>query len=320
MTEQLGERLIMISNKSQIYSFIILISIVSLLNMSALSGQKLSRYVIGSGGKAIKGEKIHFDGTLGQTFIGRIGSKKVKHGVGFWYNAITISNNSKPATLVMIPELSAWIGDTIEIPLILKESKFWSIANISEFEATISYNSSVLQPIDLIPETNQGGTTDYKISLHGKAIDSAGVIARPKFLVRLGDIESTPLIIESFEWIESRNVKIFKQNGTLTILGICKEGDTTRFVHKTRPAGIQSIIPNPASDYIQINYSIREEAYTKMSLYNNLGREIMIISDKIMKPGSYSKLLELSDIASGLYFVTLITPTQTFSKKIIISR
>jgi len=310
----------MININKNINYKIFLMLVITLLNVSTLSSQKLNRYVISSGGKAIRGDKIHFDGTLGQTFIGRISSSTIKHGVGFWYNATTIYNNSKPVTLIMIPELSAWIGDTIEIPLILKESKYWSIAQVRKFYATIKYNSSVLQPIGVEPYASKGGYADYTISISGEALDSTGVIARPKFLVRLGEVEETPLIIESFEWVESRDIRIFKQDGNLKILGICKKGDTVRFVHKTRPAGIQSIIPNPASDYIQINYSVREEGFTKISLINNLGKEIVVINNEILKPGEYSKLLDLSYLASGLYFVTMSTPTESFSKKIIISR
>ncbi len=302
------------------YRYIILTTLLLFLSFYSLRSQKISNYVIGSGGTQVRGSTVIVNGTVGQSMIGLVKKNKIVHGCGFWYCATPLANPPDPYFYISLPKRSAEIGDTVQLPLTLNESKNWEYAFVKNFVATIRYNSTVIQPIGNTPNCETTDNDDCLITINGSMNDSAGVLFNMEFLVRLGNVEFTPLIIESFKWIESDRGEIFTENGELEILGICKEGETNRYVKFGTKEGLQSISPNPSSDNILINYTIREKGETKIVVINNLGKEAAVLFEGLATVGHQSLFSDVSTIPTGLYNIILTTPTQIFSKKILITR
>jgi hypothetical protein len=292
-----------------------------IFSMVDLQSQKIRKQVISPGGLTLKSSNIRINGTLGQTITGRVSNtnKNINKGLGFW-NDGAVASNPTPYCLISIPKREAKIGDTIQIPLTLNEFKFKKYANVNDFEAKIRYNSQVLQPIGNTPNCTISQNDDCVITLNGSIKDTFGVLFNMEFMVRLGSTESTPLIIESFKWIKPNNVKILSENGELLVTDICKAGDTSRFVKLSNLAGIISVGPNPSDGYLVVNYTIRENAGTRFILINNLGEEILELFNGIPNIGNHSSIFDLSFLPSGLYNIVMVTPTQLFSKKLIINK
>lgn len=284
--------------------------------------QQLNRHVISSGGKLSAGQGIKINCTVGQTHIALLKSanQDIYNGVGYWYNASYIMNHPNPVSVVIIPELSAEIGENVTVPLILQETRYNQLITSRSFEAKIKYNTTVLQPVNYIPECNLLEGNECIITVNGQMNDSSGILSNMDFIVRLGSVENSPLIIESFKWVNHDDVIVLKQDGELEVLGICREGDTLRTVKKTIKAGLYASLPEPASDETLINYSLSETGYTKISLINSLGREIAVLNEGIAEPGRHSLLADLTDISSGLYYINLVTTTERFSRKLLIQK
>ncbi len=298
-----------------------------LLTSTMTYGQTINRHVIGSGGRAIESNGVRVNCTIGQTHIGLLkpSSDKMVHGVGYWYNASYLMNHPSPVTFVMVPELAGEIGKTVTVPLILSDTRYNYLLTSREFEATIKYNMTVLQPISnlLIPECKVTDGDECTVTVTGSfpMSDSVDVVLyNLDFLVRLGSVESSPLKIESFKWINHEDAYVLKHDGDLEVLGICKEGDTIRTVKRTTEAGLYASYPEPATDQALINYGLSENGYTKISLINNLGREIAILFEGSADAGKHSILVDLTDISSGLYYINLATPTERFSRKLLINK
>ncbi|MFH1050267.1 MAG: T9SS type A sorting domain-containing protein [bacterium] len=293
-----------------------------LLFSNIANSQVLNRHVVGSGGRAVENNGVRINCTIGQTHIGLLKppSDTIVHGVGYWYAASYIMNNPEPVCDLIIPNLSAEIGFHVSVPLILLKTDYNYLIENRHFRATISYNSTVLQPIKLSPNCNSLNGNVCSVTIEGEMTDSVGVIAYIDFLVRLGSVEKSPLIIDDFQWIDSKKVHLKKQDGELELLGICREGDTIRLVKKSVEAGLYASYPEPASDQTLINFSLSEKGYTKISLINNLGRDVFTIFDGIAEIGRQSVLVDLTDISSGLYYINLITPTERFSRKLLIQK
>jgi len=284
--------------------------------------QVLNRHVVGSGGRSVESNGIRVNCTIGQTHIGLLkpASDTIVHGVGYWYNASYLMNHPSPVSVLLIPDVAAEIGEHVSVQLILQESRYNNLIPSRAFEAKIRYNMTVLQPVAFIPECIDANSDECTITVTGEMKDSTGVISNIDFLVRLGSVENSPLIIESFSWINHKDAIILKQDGELEVLGICREGDTARTVKKTVEAGLYASYPEPASDQTLINFSLSEEGYTKISLSNNLGREVLIIYEDYAESGKQSQIVDLTDISSGLYHINLITPTERFSRKLLIHK
>jgi len=301
-----------------IWSIIIIILMVG----NNLYSQELIRHVVGSGGMTVGSDNIKIRCTIGQTHIALLKStnENITHGVGYWYAAEYLMNHPNPVTVIIIPNLSAEIGKHVTVPLILQEIKNNDLLMSRDFIAKIRYNMTVLQPIGYTPECSVQNGDECTITVNGTFNESSGILKNIDFLVRLGSVENSPLIIESFEWKDQKDVVVLKQDGDLEILGICREGDTIRTVRKTVEAGLMASYPEPASEQTLINYNLSEKGITKISLTNNIGREILTIYNGMAEPGRHSTLVDLTDISSGMYYINLITPTERFSRKLLIQK
>lgn len=79
------------------------------------------------------------------------------------------------------------------------------------------------------------------------------------------------------------------------------------------------VYPNPFSDKININYTLKEQANVKISIYNSMGQSIKILSDVIKQiPGKHSISYNTNNLNPGLYFCKLETNNKILIKKIIL--
>ena len=306
----------------KLISIIVIFLIV--LNLQ-LYPQSLKRWVIGSGGTSTQHSQatMNIGFTVGQTYVGLLKNSDLDtlHGVGYWYNAAYLSSIKIPVSMISIPSISGEIGNTVQIPILFKGSRFFNPEQIKNFEAVIRYNTTVLQPTGITPKSTLVSGDFAEVKISGTRIDtSSEIITEMDFLVRLGSVETTDLIIESFNWVESDIDTVLTSNGDLEVLGICREGDTTRLVKRTVPAEINAVSPNPAESFTVIEYSLSEKGYTKIELVDNLGSENYVLFEGVAEPGKNSMFVDLSDIPSGLYMVMMITPTERISKKILVNK
>jgi hypothetical protein len=95
----------------------------------------------------------------------------------------------------------------------------------------------------------------------------------------------------------------------------------------TLPSRLElSINPNPSFGKARISYSIPlrtladDETRAEISLYDLSGRRIKTIQSGFLLPGMYSCIIDSKDINQGIYFVRLVTPRKTITKKLILLR
>jgi hypothetical protein len=80
--------------------------------------------------------------------------------------------------------------------------------------------------------------------------------------------------------------------------------------------------PNPFNPETIIKYTIAEESFVVIRVYDILGKEAGVIVNQSMKPGSYEVRLNASDynLSSGVYFYTMKAGNFTSIKKMIITK
>jgi hypothetical protein len=81
--------------------------------------------------------------------------------------------------------------------------------------------------------------------------------------------------------------------------------------------------PNPFNPATTIKYTVANEGFVKLSIYNVLGQKVIDLVDKTQKPGAYKVIWEGNNkagsaVASGVYFYRLKTEEYTDSKKMIL--
>jgi len=76
--------------------------------------------------------------------------------------------------------------------------------------------------------------------------------------------------------------------------------------------------PNPFNPTTNISFSIPDESYVTLKVYNILGYEITTLVNKEMKSGNYTVKFDGSSLPSGIYFYRLQANHNIATKKLIL--
>lgn len=73
--------------------------------------------------------------------------------------------------------------------------------------------------------------------------------------------------------------------------------------------------PNPFNPSTKISYSIKEEDFVKLNIYNTLGEEVAVLVNEQQKRGKYSVTFTARNISSGFYIYRIIVGNSYSSVK-----
>lgn len=283
---------------------------------------RIIRDVNGSGGQAMQGGAFGLHGTVSQTTIGRVSTELRRQGVGFWYWA----REFDAFACIRLGNGEANPGERVMIPLLIEDMQRFPVQAPTGFRVRIRFNRSLLQPDseELPGCTFEGNECVLEITgaVTPESIQS-GVLAEMFFLAKLGDSESTPLIIESFEWtgVGEGQIETVTKDGLFTLLGICREGGEIRLVHSAGPASRIRVFPNPASDRVSVEFTSKEEGRASLVLIDQFGREVATLAEQGVEAAQLYRVdVDLMNISSGAYFVILRTPGEIKTMKLVIEQ
>jgi len=212
-------------------------------------------------------------------------------------------------------------GDVIELPVAIKNVSSKGLnANITGFKADLSFNSTLLEPIeDFYEGSISGSVRKISFDLPLKIISSDSIIKKVKFRVGLGNDTTSPLKLENIVPAGKGRIVIFDEPAKFTLKGYCQEGGNRLFESESKIL-LGLISPNPTDVSSEIDFSVIENGFYKLYIIDVNGRVIINLMEKILSPGSYNCLLNTTNIPSGKYFCILETPTRKMSKQIEISK
>ena len=76
--------------------------------------------------------------------------------------------------------------------------------------------------------------------------------------------------------------------------------------------------PNPFNPVTNIKFTIPASGLVKIAVYDVMGREVAVIANKEMTPGSYTADFDASQLSSGIYFYKLTSGSFTDTKKMML--
>lgn len=113
-------------------------------------------------------------------------------------------------------------------------------------------------------------------------------------------------------------------NVTLTANNACGTSTITKTVNILNTASIENIeqlnvnvFPNPASNYINISYSLEITHNLRINLYNNLGQLLYTYQMNNMS-GTFNKEIDISNLSAGMYSLEINASGFSNVRKIII--
>lgn len=92
------------------------------------------------------------------------------------------------------------------------------------------------------------------------------------------------------------------------------------FISGTIPADfdLKQNYPNPFNASTTIEYSIPEDGFIRLSLYNSVGEQIATLVEGIRMRGVYRYVLDATGLSSGVYIYKLETPKKILNRKMLL--
>ncbi len=78
--------------------------------------------------------------------------------------------------------------------------------------------------------------------------------------------------------------------------------------------------PNPFNPATNISYSISQQSFVTLKIYDVLGKEVARLVDEIRNPGTYDLEFNAAELPSGIYFYQLQSKNFAETKKMILLR
>ena len=79
-----------------------------------------------------------------------------------------------------------------------------------------------------------------------------------------------------------------------------------------------SSYPNPAKNNSTISYSLKKQANATIKIYNSLGKEVMLVQNKLLPAGKHQVNINLSEFPDGVYFCALDDGESIVIEKIVV--
>jgi hypothetical protein len=78
--------------------------------------------------------------------------------------------------------------------------------------------------------------------------------------------------------------------------------------------------PNPFNPNTTINYTLKSATHVNITVYDRLGREVVVLADENQSEGEYSIEFFGSNLPSGIYFYRIKTPEKTEVRKMVLAK
>lgn len=213
------------------------------------------------------------------------------------------------------------IGDTLRMPIKLYSPENIDLPDVNSYDFDISLNANILKPINNEYQgTIENNIRTISVENAPSFPDSDGNITYIDFLVTLGDTNFTEIIFENAGATNNENILVATKNSAVFIAGYCESGGS-RFIDYTGIIDLKQNSPNPADENTEIVFSLIEEGYYKLELFDIRGYKIKTISEGEAKVNQeISVNLNLSDLSAGNYLYVLTTQNHKIVKKLTVKR
>ena len=205
---------------------------------------------------------------------------------------------------------TAFPGEHTTIPITLELPQNSTLSNVTGFDVTLRYNSTLLFPVDNSMTITSSGN-DALLTFFAPYNPAGGELLRVPFIATLGDDTTTIVKIEkAMPRISSGNVDIATRDGSFALKGVCYAGGAARLYKPSGRAMLMAIHPNPAEDEAEIEYETSETGVTSLKIVNALGMEVAVPASAEMEAGFHVAKVFTSEFGAGTYFVVMTTPTE----------
>jgi len=126
------------------------------------------------------------------------------------------------------------------------------------------------------------------------------------------------MTIDVSEDIDTASVDVIQLYGLLVY-----EPEMPKSGEQNKPPAcvtLEQNYPNPFNPSTEITYGVPELGRVKLSVYDNLGREVKVLVNEYKEAGTYTVQFNAEKLPSGMYLYKIDTPTGTLSRKMMLMK
>ncbi len=131
----------------------------------------------------------------------------------------------------------------------------------------------------------------------------------------------------SYVWLSKNHLQTFVVDGLEDNLGevsmtISGSPTSVKETFGVIPVGysLNQNYPNPFNPSTTISYSIPNDGFVSLSIYDALGSEVAVLDNGFRSAGNYSYSFDASDLSSGMYFYKIQSGNFVQTKKMLLMK
>ncbi|MBD1207288.1 MAG: choice-of-anchor D domain-containing protein [Ignavibacteria bacterium] len=214
-------------------------------------------------------------------------------------------------------------GDTAQTKVFLRNRARVPIGTV--ITDTIRYNVSLLQPLLPLPFGEVWlGERKIPVSFEVKSDDPTVPLATLRFRAALGNDTSTVLRLQKTPETRVPKMTINASTATFRLVGISRAGGLRLVIATMGTLRIVDARPNPASTELTLEFTSHDAEEYTLNLINALGvrPDPMLFAEQRFTSmrGLNTRVLDVSRLPSGIYFIQLRNGRELAARKVIIVR
>lgn len=223
------------------------------------------------------------------------------------------------SVIIKVGTANAKPGDSLEIPIYILASGQNELPDVSAYNVTISFNSTLLVPLTDYNTFVKGEMRFIDLILPANPLNHDIPVMNLNFLATLGNQDSTEIIINSSKAENNAQIKILEIDGLFSLDGLSYDGGV-RLIGNSGLLKLGQNYPNPVTNTSKIIFSVIETGVHSIAIYDLLGNPVKTIFSNAIIPGKYEVEFSLDELPIGNYVYKLNTPTTSLTRKMTINR
>ena len=221
---------------------------------------------------------------------------------------------------IYVKDFAAFPGDIIKVPIYISDVSSNGISDaVNGFTTNMKFNATLLEPLSGFSSSEIiGDVRHLKIDLP-KTYSADSVLQMMEFKALWGNDTISPLTLEYTIPRGNGRIAIKEESAMFKLKGVCLQDGVLRLFFPGELSLSQNL-PNPASERTSISFKVLEAGETRIVLNDVLGNEVKTFLRGYLTQGEHTIDIDVSGITPGLYYYTMITPSNILRKTMLITR
>lgn len=131
---------------------------------------------------------------------------------------------------------------------------------------------------------------------------TSGIVANLKGNIGLAESDTTSISFVAGSKFWGKSVQTTTRDGILRLTGLC---GNRRILLDDNKITVLSVAPNPASNFLRIDFEVQEPDVISLSIFDNLGNKIFMNTFSNVQIGANTINLDISSLVNGNYRLVL---------------